>query len=322
MSAAPRPAASEGASADVPPRSAAGQRLDLLRLFVHLIDLARRTFRNWPAVLATTLRQTVGMASAPGAEMRMDTRSGLRIACPATPLAQAPVWEVFATDDYGLARLDDRGRAGPLLAVDVGAHIGCFALAVAARSPAWHVACFEPSPSSAEYLRRNVSGNGMADRVHVVEAAVAARSGVVTLWENGPADCSNTTVSGLWRAPAGSPGAVKALERATSRAVPALALEHALREARAAAGARPDAAIDVLKIDCEGAEHEIVLESPDSAWAGVRLVLLEYHPVPGGSRGALDERLASLGLRLWWDQPSRLGLAGVGIAAYRRQVSA
>jgi hypothetical protein len=38
--------------------------------------------------------------------------------------------------------------------------------------------------------------------------------------------------------------------------------------------------IDLLKVDCEGSEYRIILDSPVAAWRGIENVLLEYHPDP------------------------------------------
>jgi FkbM family methyltransferase len=66
--------------------------------------------------------------------------------------------------------------------IDVGAHIGYFTLAAAAKvGPNGRVIAFEPTPSSAATLRRNVAENGFDDRVTVVEAAASHTSGEGTL---------------------------------------------------------------------------------------------------------------------------------------------
>ncbi|NNE11605.1 MAG: FkbM family methyltransferase [Ilumatobacter sp.] len=62
--------------------------------------------------------------------------------------------------------------------VDVGAHIGYLALqAAAAVGEQGFVLAIEPTPASAEVLRRAVAANGFDERMRVVEAAVSDHSG-------------------------------------------------------------------------------------------------------------------------------------------------
>lgn len=82
----------------------------------------------------------------------------------------ALVMGIIALDEYGLGQL-------PLLsglAIDVGAHIGTIAIALAADHPDLHVIAVEPVPESVEGLRRNVTINGFDDRITIVAAAASA----------------------------------------------------------------------------------------------------------------------------------------------------
>lgn len=53
-----------------------------------------------------------------------------------------------------------------------------------------------------------------------------------------------------------------------------------------------------MKLDCEGAEYGIVLDSRRESWEGVRHVVLEYHPVAGHSWAELERRFNDLGLEV------------------------
>ena len=53
--------------------------------------------------------------------------------------------------------------------------------------------------------------------------------------------------------------------------------------------------IDLLKMDCEGAEYGIVLQSPDWVWSRVGEIRLEYHQ---GRYQELAEHLQSRGFRV------------------------
>jgi hypothetical protein len=36
--------------------------------------------------------------------------------------------------------------------------------------------------------------------------------------------------------------------------------------------------VDLLKVDCEGAEYGILLDLPEPCWPGIRELRMEYHP--------------------------------------------
>src|SRR5436305_921112 len=67
-------------------------------------------------------------------------------------------------------------------AVDVGANIGLFSVAMAAIvGPAGHVTAYEADPDVAEMLAENVASNWLGERVDVVPAAAGSGQGSVTL---------------------------------------------------------------------------------------------------------------------------------------------
>src|SRR5947209_4800487 len=71
-------------------------------------------------------------------------------------------------------RLGDR-------AVDVGANIGLFTLAMAdIVGPEGHVTAYEPDPVMSQLVRDNILSNWLADRVTVIEAAAGAEAGEIT----------------------------------------------------------------------------------------------------------------------------------------------
>ncbi|MFC4012603.1 FkbM family methyltransferase [Nonomuraea purpurea] len=70
--------------------------------------------------------------------------------------------------------------------VDVGANIGAYACTGAARLPQdGRLIAFEPVPENVAYLRRNVEGNELADRVTVEQMAVGAVPGELTVHLSG-----------------------------------------------------------------------------------------------------------------------------------------
>ena len=252
---------------------------------VILYDLRRvvqtpRTFRNWPTLLA----QMVGEKAHRGAHtLTFVTRSGVTLATPNVPGARLPMYEQFADDAYELDWVLGRG---PVQILDVGAHVGAFATNAASARPDVRVECYEPSPSSAAYLRRNVAENGLEDRILVHEAALAATAGTARLDDNSSGSVHNGLVQGDERLVHGddSPHTRRVIEVKTTTFDDAVA-------------AAP-APFDVVKMDCEGGEYQLVYASAKENWASVQRIVMEYHPVASESWGELRRWFEGIGFRV------------------------
>jgi FkbM family methyltransferase len=251
----------------------------------HMVVGAARTFRNWPRVIGAIALQRMGYGAN---ELFAVGRDGTRVASPNTPWARAPIFEVFVDDIYGFRTLA-APRAGALRVLDVGAHIGTFTLALCATHPLATCVCIEPSPTAFRYLARNVVDNGLAARVHVVNAAIAGQDGSVTFFENEPGSCIGSLTP---TAPGGDHAA----------SVDAMTFGSVTRE---------HGPFDVIKLDCEGAEYAIILGSDPSCWQSVMHLIVEYHPSSQGNWDELGKRLVDLGFILRWHrhQAPEVGIA-------------
>lgn len=159
-------------------------------------------------------------------------------------------FEIFANGCYR------RGLPAALTGdvVDIGANIGAFTLDAAARYAAATVHAYEPDPETCAVLRQNIDANGLSSRVRIWNAAVAGQSGTLRLWRG----------EGSVLASAHLPAAM----RGAACDVPAVTLPTVL--------ARTCGRIGVLKMDCEGAEAE-VLEAAGPALDAVEFVVAEFH---------------------------------------------
>jgi FkbM family methyltransferase len=79
--------------------------------------------------------------------------------------------EIFVHHNYDLSKVPFE----PSAVVDCGAHIGMFSLLAAANFPQANLYAFEPDPSNAEMIRRQVQANRL--RVELFEAAVSTAAG-------------------------------------------------------------------------------------------------------------------------------------------------
>lgn len=128
--------------------------------------------------------------------------------------------------------------AGASAVIDVGANIGFYGLLVArAIAPAGRVYCCEPNPSTAEKLRRHRDENRITN-VEIVEAAVGATSGHITLYDHGDGEPGKFSA----RAPSGGRSVEVRLVT-----LDALVLERAIGR------------VQLVKADVEGLEPDVIL---------------------------------------------------------------
>ena len=147
---------------------------------------------------------------------------------------------------------------------DVGAGIGDFAVCIARELPRSRVHAFEPLPDSFALLGHNIRLNSL-ENVHAHSEAIAGRPGVLHIY---------------------SPTATFGQHRTTERAedagfaaipVPAITLEQAFEQTGVSR-------CDFLKIDCEGAEYEILFAATSDTLAKIRHLALETHSGVGPHR--------------------------------------
>jgi FkbM family methyltransferase len=233
-----------------------------------------RTFSNWLPMLSDMARERVGR----GPEtLSFATRSGMRIDCPNRPGARVPVYEIFAEDCYRLEWFLGPLLERPITVIDIGGHVGTFSCRLAQLHPKATINAFEPSSTTATFLRHNVRQNGYADRVTVYEKALSATTGTAVFDDNGGGSGLNGLV---------------ALGHGTGVATEVQTVT--FDDAVAAAGGT----VEFVKIDCEGGEYDLVLGSSPASWASVQRVVIEYHPIAGRSWDELHTWFETAGLHL------------------------
>jgi FkbM family methyltransferase len=248
---------------------------------LEMVRAVRSQVANWYVVLPRIARSQVearvgARRQREAGELVTRFRDGVSVVTPATMEAWWPVCENLCTDVYRLADLGIGLGRGDVV-VDVGAHVGDTALAFDRLWPGVRVECYEPNPDALGYLRRNVHENRVDAGIY--GEAVGATSGHITLWREPNAGCRAST-------------AVKV--SGDGLEVPVTAFDDVV--------ARAAGPIRLVKLDCEGAEHEIVRGSKDESWADVRAVVLEYDPPDGGGGTweTLRERFDDLGFEVVW----------------------
>jgi len=175
------------------------------------------------------------------------------------------IWAYRKYDYFGY-----RVRPGDIV-VDIGANIGAFSLYAAKVCGASRVVSFEPFPDSYRMLRRNVEENQLGN-VTCVSQAVAGHRGLGCLRLDSMECGSHSLVKGSF-------------ERTVE--VECCTLDDVFQRF-----SLPK--IDYLKMDCEGAEYEI-LENATSRLQQVNRISMETHSILGRKAENLEKLLCRYG---------------------------
>lgn len=235
-----------------------------LRYYLASLPTLFTGVRNWPAVLAALLRRP------PRPPFVLRLRGGCRFKV-------AGALDVWLVKEVCLDREYERhGVTVPPggTVVDIGAGLGEFCVSVARDHPECRVYAFEPNAEAYALLQDNVRLNGLRN-VTTSPVAVAARPGRALLHAVGGAPARGRTT------PVAGPGADAA---ATVRAT---TLDEIFRDLDIRR-------CDFLKLDCEGAEYDILFGAGSETLARITQVALEYHdgvtPFSGEDVAALLRR--------------------------------
>ncbi|MFH1446736.1 MAG: FkbM family methyltransferase, partial [Chloroflexota bacterium] len=143
--------------------------------------------------------------------------------------------------------------------VDIGAGTGDFTLYAALDHPDTLVYAYEPFPESFAMLEENIRNNHI-ENVKIFAEAVWSEPGQLTL------DFSDGEPL---QAPTQGSEMADELKAGQCR-VPALALEKVLEQNNLIH-------LDLLKLDCEGAEFEILSEKSAKTLKRIERIIMEYH---------------------------------------------
>jgi FkbM family methyltransferase len=186
---------------------------------------------------------------------QLTLQSGLRISAPKDVPLVALFRDIWVSRCYAPA--DPMLRRPPDI-IDIGANVGVFSLWAACTYPEARIVAVEPSNRMCKYLRGNVAANGLS-RIHVVHAACHAVCGEATLYTPG-----DEVMNSLYALD--SQGSVfRPLQQTKVTSLAALFAQHDVRD-----GA-------FLKLDCEGAEYEILYAAPADVLRRIACISMEYH---------------------------------------------
>jgi FkbM family methyltransferase len=246
---------------------------------------------------ASKLRYLAWRAGLLGDEVAVSLDTGERLLLQKSMmLGVAVAYEIFVLDTYRCPRELSPGSVRRI--VDVGANVGYSLIYWASKFPSAMIDAFEPHPVHLKILRRSLRMNRIDGRVKIHPVAVGSANGICELVDAGTASAIAKDNAALGRTDFGR------------LQVDVVDFFDAVKSSQ----------IDLLKLDCEGAEYGIVMD-PRFVKLQVKNLVMEWHATEEHpeARQELAERLHDLG---WEIQPSTMetvetldgiGLLGAGV---------
>lgn len=177
--------------------------------------------------------------------------------------------EIFNNDDYKIKNLKNNS-----VVIDIGANIGVFSVYIANKIKTPSVFSFEPSRKTFNQLIDNVRLNRFEKTIVPINCAVGGKRGTTKLYDAGISGVKSIYQTRNERK--FEPVRIITLED--------IFVTNNIRKC------------DLLKIDCEGAEYEILSNCPNSIYKRISNIAMEFHEIiPGQNHLILVNLLKSKG---------------------------
>jgi len=140
--------------------------------------------------------------------------------------------------------------------IDIGANIGSFSIFAAKKYPHSKILCYEPDLKNFKVLKKNLKINNI-NSVNAYNKAVSKTNEIIKLYPQEDGKFGTVAVSTV-------------RPRPTFTEVQSITLEKIFED-------NDLDKCDLLKIDCEGAEYEILFNSTEELFKKIKLISIEYH---------------------------------------------
>jgi FkbM family methyltransferase len=205
-----------------------------------------REIRPLPRVFGLLRRPTSTSVQIPGQKLDFEVRDFMDVWC---------LKETFLNRDYIVHGFEPKPD---WTVIDIGAALGDFSVQCKRDFGVRRVIAVEPAPSANERLKENLHRNG-ADGVEIVDKALAEKPGELWLDVSGPPLSMGTTATQAH----GQQVRVEAITM--TMLFDELGIERC----------------DLMKLDCEGAEFELLKNPDDEALARTDRIVMEFHETAG-----------------------------------------
>lgn len=189
-------------------------------------------------------------------------KNGLKLEIP--PALVSAFDEIFLREVYNIGF--DGIKKNPLI-VDIGANAGFFCLFILSKFPLAKIVAFEPVPSNFRLLTRHKEINKLTN-LSLDKRAVLGIGENVTIGYNKKLDfCVGASF-------------LKRKQSDTFIDVPAMSIPGIFKEYKIDS-------LDLLKIDCEGAEYNILFNCPPDYFLRIKNIAIEVHQWVPKSEGTI-----------------------------------
>lgn len=172
--------------------------------------------------------------------------------------------EIWIDQCYAIREAKRANFPKDSVVVDIGAHAGVFSLWIKCHWPAIRVIALEPSPRTYPFLKKNIEDNALQD-VTPIQVGCAGESGARLLYERGW-DAQNTMY-----ADHDDGGAIPKHE------ISVWSLDELFERMEVKSCC-------LLKLDCEGAEYEILYNAAAATLSKISNISMEFHVGLNGHR--------------------------------------
>lgn len=172
--------------------------------------------------------------------------------------------DIFLDDCYGLKKYKNSEEVKTIL--DIGAHIGLFSIYAKSLFTNATIHAYEPNPELAQYI----SYHALNSKYKFYTEAVGLHAGRISLHKE-----DDSVHTATFDDPKGD--------------IPKVSFAECV--------ARLGGKVDLLKLDCEGAEWEI-FQTDKKVWNNVRYITMEYHLINGHKLEDLKNTIRELGFTL------------------------
>jgi len=203
---------------------------------------------------------------------RLKLRNGLTVNANKNAGDLTTLFEIFVNDDY-----DFNSQNGNINVLDIGANVGYFSLYIMMRFPNSKIFSFEPFPDTYKRLSENLENN-RAENIKAFPYAISDFNGTADFFSFEWAGC-NTLLPGNFDENLSKKTTVQC------RSFDSIAEITGSNE------------FEFGKIDCEGSEYKILLNSKDEAIKRVKNYIIEVHNNDTYGMNDLIKRFESLGYR-------------------------
>ncbi|MBX4196766.1 FkbM family methyltransferase [Candidatus Pacearchaeota archaeon] len=228
-----------------------------------------KTVKNWPLYLLDYARMIKGKY------IVYKLRNGIKYKVRAGTTDRTTLNEIWVHHAYG-----GPGQIREIKTViDIGAHIGFFSLFASYYSPHAKILAFEPAPSNFKLLQENIALNNLKN-ITAYNEAVSSKKGVLTMFFS-----DNPLCHSIYESPSAR----------NKQHVNATSLADIMKR-------NAWASLDFLKMDCEGAEYDILFSCSPAILKKIRMIGLEYHNLDSRKnirtlKGFLEKRGFSVTLK-------------------------